>query len=33
MPRLLIVEDDGDLQQVLSFAFNRDGEIVWLKAS
>lgn len=25
MPRLLIVEDDGDLQQVLSFAFNREG--------
>ncbi|MDD5628575.1 MAG: response regulator, partial [Elusimicrobia bacterium] len=25
MPRLLIVEDDGDLQQILSFAFNREG--------
>jgi len=25
MPRLLIIEDDGDLQQVLSFAFNREG--------
>jgi two-component system phosphate regulon response regulator PhoB len=25
MPRLLIIEDDGDLQQVLSFACNREG--------
>ncbi|HAM36306.1 MAG TPA: hypothetical protein DEB40_05680 [Elusimicrobia bacterium] len=25
MPRILIVEDDGDLQQILSLAFNREG--------
>ncbi|MFA6003780.1 MAG: response regulator transcription factor [Elusimicrobiota bacterium] len=25
MPRILIIEDDGDLQQVLSIAFNREG--------
>ena len=25
MPRILIVEDDGDLQQVLSLAFTREG--------